>query len=246
MTVMMLSFVLGVTAKDPCGMDLSWLRTAQAVAWSKRQTVELWWSKKNRRGAQGGNGCLMLSYAVYKINEKGVLVVCLEINRSLSFHYKIIKFQNQVKFGILNNTSKKAPFASPKSGPWFYRAKSWQLNRINTMEVGNSCPPFYSRSSYVGVLDHIVFDCIEHNPTTLHIIERQFYRDHLGTLYKMEAPWVPHRNCRGINYLSIDRSIDRSIDLSIYLSHCLDLSIWLSVCLSVYPSIHPSPAFYPS
>jgi len=66
---------------------------------------------ERRRGERGGG------MAVYKINEKGVLVVCLEISRSLSFHYKIIKFQNQVKFGILNNTSKKAPFASPKSGP---------------------------------------------------------------------------------------------------------------------------------
>ena len=77
-----------------------------------------------------------------------------------------------------------------------YRAKSWQLNRINPMEIGNSCPLFYSKSSYFGVLDHRVFDFIEHKPTTFHI-ESRFYRDHLGTLYKMEAHESPMETAGG-------------------------------------------------
>ena len=65
------------------------------------------------------------------------------------------------------------------------------------MEVGNSCPQFCSKSSYFGIPDHIVFDFIEHKPTTFHI-ESRFKRDHLGTLYKMEAHEFPMETAGGL------------------------------------------------
>ena len=79
----------------------------------------------------------------------------------------------------------------------FIEPKVGNLTEIHTMEVGNSCPQFYSKSSYFGILDHIVFDFIEHKPTTFHI-ESRFYRDHLGTLYKMEAHEFPMETAGGL------------------------------------------------
>ena len=65
------------------------------------------------------------------------------------------------------------------------------------MEVGNPGTPFYNKSSCFGALDHIVFDFIEHKPSTFHIGSR-FYRNHLGTHYKMKAHEFPMESTGGL------------------------------------------------
>ena len=124
--------------------------------------------------------------AVYKINEKGVLVVCFEISRS---YYSIIKSLNSKTRSNLGS-SKKHLLQAQNLAHDFIEPKVGNLTEIHTMELGNLGTPFYSKSSCFGALDHIVFDFIEHKPTTLYIGSR-FYRSHLGTHYKMEAHEFP-------------------------------------------------------
>ena len=133
-----------------------------------------------------GGGSVGGGMAVYKINEKGVLVVCFEISRS---YYSIIKSLNSKTRSNLGS-SKKHLLQAQNLAHDFIEPKVGNLTEIHTMELGNPGTPFYSKSSCFGALDHIVFDFIEHKPTTLYIGSR-FYRSHLGTHYKMEAHEFP-------------------------------------------------------
>ena len=140
--------------------------------------------------------------AVYKINEKGSWEFVLRLVSPYHSTIKSLNSKSGSNLGSSTTPPKKHLLQAQNMVHDFIEPKVGNLTEIHTMEVGNSCPQFYSKSSYFGILDHIVFDFIEHKPTTFHI-ESRFYRDHLGTLYKMEAHEFPMETAGGVIYIYI-------------------------------------------